>query len=453
MEQSEKILLRSSSSEDTTPEMGLLLGHALALDHKKVIIGMDLMKSSPMMKSALVAGLTSSGADVIDIGVVSGPVIAVAANNGDCAVYITEFRDPELVSGYLLFNPDGSLFRKDQIRHLERIFIEKSQMPDFKGIGTVRGKYDATHSYKKKALSLLDEGEGGSMILNCSCGTATDTAPQILNTIGTDLISINAQKDRDFISNSLSTKEADIRQMKAIIQSNPGCIGVSLNRIGTLMRVFDENGDPIPDEYVLALLILYLRPRKVVMPMDMTRFIEAVVTGGFDTEVVTPHEPLPEGEAELILARPDAGVVCSLVKENDADLGYYDGGFIFGKMSLMSDAVFASALLSQISGNNTLALMISKFPEYFTESKSYRLECSKDDFVRMLNDNISELDPVRSVFDECWRIDFEDGWFCISFDDDQDDVVNVKMESNDRAYLIGLMELVDGLMEKSLKGQ
>ena len=47
MPQAERILLRSSPSEDTSPEMGLLLGHALAMDHRKVVVGRDLMRSTP----------------------------------------------------------------------------------------------------------------------------------------------------------------------------------------------------------------------------------------------------------------------------------------------------------------------------------------------------------------------------------------------------------------------
>ena len=60
MAQADRILLRSSPSIDTGPEMGLLLGHALAMDHSRVVVGRDLMRSSSMMKEALVSGLRFS---------------------------------------------------------------------------------------------------------------------------------------------------------------------------------------------------------------------------------------------------------------------------------------------------------------------------------------------------------------------------------------------------------
>ncbi|MBR6911889.1 MAG: hypothetical protein IKN41_08540, partial [Candidatus Methanomethylophilaceae archaeon] len=142
MEQSEKLLLRSSSSEDTTPEMGIKIGHALAVNLKTVVVGMDLMKSSPMMKNALISGLISSGTDVIDLGYVSEPVAAYMAKMGDCCVYVTEFRQHDLMSGYLLIDKDGSFFNREEIRNLQAVSEEKHELPNYKSIGTVKHYYN-----------------------------------------------------------------------------------------------------------------------------------------------------------------------------------------------------------------------------------------------------------------------------------------------------------------------
>ena len=256
MEHSDKLLLRSSSSEDTTPEMGIRIGQALAVDYKTVVVGMDLVKSSPMLKAALISGLISAGANVIDLDIVSEPVAAYAARMGDCCVYVTEFRQFDLVSGYLLINRDGSFFGKDQIRRLELVDQQGVELPDYKSIGNIKPYYNATRHYNDDLYARSKDIPGGSMVLNCNCGAATDSAPQVLNAIGTDIISINAQKDRNFLTSSLSVKEADIRHMKALVEANPGSIGISMNRIGTLMRVFDENGDPLTDEQSAAVEVV-----------------------------------------------------------------------------------------------------------------------------------------------------------------------------------------------------
>ena len=48
----DRIVLRSSPTEDTTPDMGMLLGHALAMDYKRIVVARDQMRSSSMMKEA-----------------------------------------------------------------------------------------------------------------------------------------------------------------------------------------------------------------------------------------------------------------------------------------------------------------------------------------------------------------------------------------------------------------
>jgi len=453
MERSDRLLLRSSSSEDTTPDMGLILGHALALDYKKVVIGMDMMKSSPMMKNALVSGLISSGADVIDVGVVSGPALALAASMGDCGVYITEFRQLDLVSGFLLFNKDGSLFGNDQIRHLDRVFEEGYKRPDYKSLGSIKQYYQATEDYNQKALSLISEKAGGSIILNCNCGMASDSAPQIMNIIGADVISINGQKDRNFVSDSLSTKEADTRHMKALVEANAGSTGISINRIGTQLRVFDESGTALTDEQVLAILILYLRPTKVVVPMDMTKFIEDAFRGNTGVKIWTPN-PEPDAEkTEFIYARPDLSGIRKAMAESSADIGYYKGGFIFSNISLGPDAILASEYLALFSGTNNMKLIVSSFPEYYSETKAYRISCTQDDFIRVMNANLPEVSPIKITEDDCWRVEMTGGWFYVTFNKDSEDTVDVIAESNDKVYLVSLVEVIDGLMEACESGQ
>jgi len=454
MEHTGKLVLRSSHSEDTTPETGLFLGHALAKEYGKVVVGNDLMKSSPMMKNALIAGLISSGADVIDIGTVSGPVAEYAARMGDCCVYVTEFRQQDLVSGYLLIEKDGSFFDIEQVRRLERLYKPGDALPDYKNLGTVKRYYEATRDYNDRVLSVLENINGGIVVLNCNCGMAGDSAPQILNLIGTDVISIHGQKDRNYISNPLSTKEADIRQMRALVDIDAGSIGISLNRIGTLQMVFDEQGEPMTDEQVLAILILFLKPQKVVVPMDMTWMIEDVFRGSSGVEVNSPY-PDPDAEKmEFIVCRPSAGTLHKAMAENEADLLYYQGGFAYRDISCGPDAIMTSVLLSQFSSNNNLKKTLEQLPKYYSERKSYKISCSQDEFARILNANIPDVSPM-GVFSDFgyWRVDMNSGGFCVEFNKESEDLIDVMAESNDKLYLVSLMEVIDNLMESCESGQ
>ncbi len=453
MERIEKLLLRSSPSADTSPEMGIALGHALAVEHKKVVVGTDLVKSSPMMKNALISGLISSGADVIDIGIVSGPVAAYAARMGDCCVYVTEYRQLDLVSGYLLINSDGGLFGLEQIRHLEQLCMKGFKLPDYKSLGVVKEYFNATIDYNRNLQGLFGDNTGGTIVLNCNCGVATDSAPQILNKMGTDIISINAQKDRDFISDSLSTKDADIHHMKDLVASDAGSIGISINRIGTMMRAFNESGEPLTDEEVLKIIVLFTKPTKIVLPMDISGSIGDLFFGKYIVDMDTSYPDPEPGTKELIMAHPDAGSVHKAMVETGADLGYYEGGFIFKNMCQHPDAIHACMILAQFCGSNNLEKTVAAMPQYYDEKKSYRINCSRNDFIRSFNSNLPDINPVKVYEDGCWRIDMDGGNFFVDFDPLQEDTVQVVAESSDRLYLISLIEVIDSLIEKSENGQ
>ncbi len=453
MEKIEKLLLRSSPSEDTTPEMGIALGHALAVDHKKIVVGMDMIKSSPMMKNALISGLISSGADVIDIGIVSGPVAAFAAKMGDCCVYITEFRQLDLISGFLLINSDGGLFGKEQIRHLEQLCRTSTPLADYKSLGTVKEYYHAARDYNLTLLSLLGTSTGGTIVLNCNCGLATDSAPQILNHIGTDTISINAQKDRNFISKSLSTKEADIHHMRDLVASDPGSIGISINRIGTLMRVFNESGDPLTDEEVLTIIILFLKPAKIVVPLNVTGAVADLFDGKYQATIKTYYPDPNPADRQIIFTHPDVGSIHKAMVENNANIGYYNGGIVFSNICQLPDAIHACMVLAQFSGNNSMEKTLKSFPKYHSEKKKYTYNCTRGDFIRSLNANLPDINPKKVYEDNCWRIVMDGGLFFMEFDETSENTVNVIAESSDRLYLISLIEVIDGLMERCENGQ
>ena len=453
MVQNNRILLRSSPSEDTTPEMGLLLGHALAMDHKRVVISRDLMKSSTMMKEALVAGLTSSGANVIDLGCTSAPVTAMMAKHGDCAVYITEYQEYNLVSGYILMNSDGSLFGKDQIRHLDMVFTDRPPLPDYRHLGGVRTFNFATEEYNRKLLSVLKAPAGSSIILDCNCGMSSDSAPQVLNAMGADVVSLNAQKDRNFTSRSMNITDSELKEVRQFVETDPGAIAVILDRIGSKATVVDEKGHVIEDEKVLALLVMFLRPRCVVVPANITSLVEDAFWGRIDVGMVTPFEQPPDEERRFIRAPNDAGAICDAMTNDDADIGFHDGGVIFNDISLTSDGIHTAAIVAQMSAENSLNKMVSSFPEYYRDSRQFHYKCTRDEFSRMIEDTLESVkcNGVENV--DGWKVDMDSGWFMITLDEENDDTVNILAESTDRAYLIGLMEIAGDIIDECSMGQ
>ena len=445
------MILMSSPSENITPEMGMVIGHALAMDYRRIVVAMDLMKSSCMMKEALIAGIMSSGADVIDIGVASGPVAAMAASKGDCAVYVTEYRSDEMTSGYVLINPDGSLFRKEQIRHLEKYTEYPPELPESGNLGHVFKYYNAVAEYNSKLMSLLTPGANCSIILDCECGPVAHSAPQVLTHMGADVLTINAQWDpmRKFDEvMDLGQSPGDVMRL---VGSNPGSIGIALNRIGTMMAVVDEKGRMIDYYKVIALIVMYLKPSKIAVPLHVPSVIMDAFNGELDGLMEdAPHQA--ERKLETVMTAMNIGSVCEAVSEG-AEVGVYETGMIFGNISTMPDGIQAAAIISSIARSNSLNKIVDAFPDYHRQTKRLECGCDPEVFAHAVPEKIEDLDGTWMSRGESWRVDMKEGWFLVELKRSQPPMLEVVAESKDRAYLIGLMEIAEDLIDSCCRYQ
>lgn len=440
MDPVDRILLRSSPIENIGPEMGMMIGRALAMDFKRIVVAKDLMKSSSMMKAAVMSGILSAGSDVIDVGVTTAPATAMAASLGDCAVYVTEYLGYGMTSGCILINKDGSQFKMDQIRRLDRVFMNPA-LPEAEGIGRVVRHDLITEEYNSKLKKVVPKNPGCSVILDCGCGPVADSAPQILNAVGAEVMTLNAQNDREYRADEPDKDGLNTTDVKNLVQSNPGCIGIAMNRIGTMMAVIDEKGEEVTPQEIFAIIVQKLKPESIAVPMDTTLTI-----------IDSFRKLWDDSESRIVLTDIDAGSVCNAVASG-ADMGFFEGGIIFGDVSMMPDGIHAAAIISEIAGNESVNTLTKNLTSCYSDSASRTLQCPADSFIRMLESCLKNIDGTLHTATDSWRVDMDDGWFLIRIDRDEELTIDISAESRDKAYLIGLMEISGDLIDECTRGQ
>lgn len=443
MTQIGRVVLKSSRTENLEPEDGIILGRALAMDHKKVIVARDSSSSSAMMANAVISGLLFQGADVIDMGILSAPAVAMGSTRGDCTIYVAGRQD--MVSGYYLLNPDGSMFRDEQIRHLDLFFQKPPPRPPHEELGRYTLRDGLIEEFNRKIISMFEGDTKCTVFLDCRCGTASDSIPQILNKLGADIITIDAQRDTDYFGSS----EGCDRLMD-IVAKNPGCIGIRLNRTGTAIEVIDETGRLLPMETVFALLALYLRPSSIVVPVNSSSLMEDVFENGIDSEIETPFPPTED--RKTVLTRDNASAVCEEMIAG-ADLGYYHGSIVFGGEAAIGDGIRAAAVIAQMAGSNSLHRLADLMPSYLREEKTFDCGFKAEMFRHLFEDNAKGLAGKWTQYGDSYRIVMESGWFMLSHINraEGNTQIVVTAESKDRAYLAGLMEIADGLTNSILR--
>ena len=435
----EEVYLESTNTRDMCPEMGILVGQALGRNHRTIVLGMDYMKSSRMMRDALMSGILSTGADVIDVGYVIAPAMSMMASKGDCAVYVTEYRGQDTISGYMIMDHNGCPFDRNAIATLNDILEYGPALSEPQKVGRIHRLVGCMDEYNERVCGMFENRSESSIILDCSCGCCALSAPQVLYASGSELVTINAQHDLNFHTSSRTTvTESELINLKQFISDYSGFIGIAMNRIGTQLDLVDEYGEQVPFNTLAAMIIGYLKPRCIAIPCDMDRLL----VDAFN-DIERPETDDNQDGVRVVFTEPDIGSVCNAILENGADLGFYDGYIIYGNGVASPDAIITSRVIADMATDNNISTIAESITPYHTEITEGEFECDSLDFETAFPFCIEKYEDWNMLsFKSGWRIDMKDGWVFVGMPSKEGNTCKVIAGSKDRAYLIGMVEVI-----------
>jgi phosphoglucosamine mutase len=178
--------------------VGMAAGaHFLRGDHKhRVVIGKDTRLSGYMLESALVAGFTSVGMDVVQVGPMPTPAIAMLTRSmrADLGVMLSASHNPYYDNGIKLFGPDGYKLSDEDEAQIEHLLTQSSRSsPTPAHIGRAKRIDDARGRYIHAVKQSLPESvrlDGLRIVLDCANGAAYNSAPTVFWELGADVVAI-----------------------------------------------------------------------------------------------------------------------------------------------------------------------------------------------------------------------------------------------------------------------
>jgi phosphoglucosamine mutase len=259
-----------TNSEPMTSETALRVGqaagaHFLRGDHRhRVVIGKDTRLSGYMMESAMVAGFTSVGMDVVLLGPMPTPAVAMLTRSmrADIGVMISASHNPFFDNGIKLFGPDGyKLSDKDEAA-IERRLDKSAKLVAAEKIGRARRIDDARGRYVHHAKSTFPERlrlDGLKIVVDCANGAAYHVAPDALWELGADVIPLGVQPNGTNINDECGSTHPGVLQ-ETVIASGAD-IGLALDGDADRLIVVDEKGRIIDGDQMMALIASDLRRR------------------------------------------------------------------------------------------------------------------------------------------------------------------------------------------------
>ena len=260
-----------TNAEPMTAQTALRVGqaagtHFLRGDHRhRVVIGKDTRLSGYMMESALVAGFTSVGMDVVLLGPMPTPAVAMLTTSmrADLGVMISASHNPFADNGIKLFGPDGYKLSDSVERAIEKRLEQPPKLARPELIGRAKRIDDARGRYVHHTKSTFPEHlrlDGLKVVLDCANGAAYQVAPDALWELGAEVVTIGVSPNGLNINDGCGSTHPQAIRERVIAEGAD--IGLALDGDADRIVIVDEKGEPVDGDQMMALIALDRRNRE-----------------------------------------------------------------------------------------------------------------------------------------------------------------------------------------------
>ncbi|WP_295560089.1 phosphoglucosamine mutase [uncultured Sphingomonas sp.] len=225
-------------------------------DHKhRVLIGKDTRLSGYMLESALVAGFTSAGMDVIMVGPLPTPAVAMLTQTmrADIGVMISASHNPFADNGIKLFGPDGYKLSDEAELTIEGLIDSEVPLAPAAQIGRARRIDDAQGRYIHFAKNTFPTDlrlDGLRVVIDCANGAAYKVAPSALWELGADIIAIGVTPNGVNINNGVGSTAP--QTLSETVVASGADIGIALDGDADRLIVVDEQGRVVDGDQLMA---------------------------------------------------------------------------------------------------------------------------------------------------------------------------------------------------------
>ena len=406
----------------------------------KILVGKDTRKSGYMIETAIVAGLTAVGYDVVQIGPMPTPAIAFLTEDMRCdaGIMISASHNPFYDNGIKFFDASGNKLDEEGEKNIEEIYfdsnlIEQNQktalnIGSAKRIDDVIGRYivHIKNSFPKE-LTL----KGLRVVLDVANGAAYKVAPTVFSELGAEIIVLNDNPNGSNINENCGALHPEKLAME--VKKLRADIGFAFDGDADRLVVVDDRANVVDGDALLGILATYLDENNMLSKKEIVSTIMS--NAALDDYL---------NRRQITLKRSNVGdkYVLKLMKENGINFGGEQSGhIIFSDFSKTGDG-----LVSALQVSACILKSGKKASEIFAKVKPYpqKLLNLKISHKRPLNeikgikDLENELDKlhIRSLF----RYSGTENLIRLLLEGKDAYLVNKKMEEVEKFFIKALNE-------------
>jgi phosphoglucosamine mutase len=263
--------VRGLANADLTPELALSVAHAAAgvladrdgTERPVAVVGRDPRASGEMLEAAVVAGLSSAGAEVLRAGVLPTPALAylTASTGADLGIMISASHNPMPDNGIKLFSRGGHKLPDAIEAAIESQVAggdgRADRRPTGGGVGRVRDLPGAVEDYNDHVLSALREPLSGlRLVVDCAHGAASRCAPEVYRRAGAQVQVIGGEPDGWNINDGVGSTH--LGPLIAAVARQGADLGIAHDGDADRCLAVTAAGDVVDGDAILAICALAL---------------------------------------------------------------------------------------------------------------------------------------------------------------------------------------------------
>ena len=355
-------------------------------------VGRDMRTHSKSLAQALIEGMNSSGANVIDIGMIDTPQMYFAINHlGTCGgVQVTASHNPAKYNGFKISGmgarPIGVDTGLKEIKHIATALIHTK--------GTVTGsveKYDLTAEYKNHVLKFLNVNiRPMKVALDASNGMAGKMVPVIFSNLPTEIIPLNFEHTGKFRHEPNPLVEKNLAQVKAAVTKNKCDFGLCFDGDGDRLMMVDEKGDTIGCDLMTALMAPYFLKKQP----------KSTIVYDLRSSLVVPEEIIKNGGTPR---RERVGH--SFMKKAMRDSHAIFGGELSGHFYYRDNFCTDSGMITLVHILNIVSDADMPLSELVAPLRRY---CSSGEINFKVDDKQAKMNEFAAKYSDC-EMDYLDG--------------------------------------------
>jgi phosphoglucosamine mutase len=263
--------VRGRANADLTPELALAVAVAAAQvlaardrSHPPVaVVGRDPRASGEMLEAAVIAGLTSAGANVVRVGVLPTPAVAylTGALGADLGVMLSASHNPMPDNGVKLFAAGGHKLPdevEDEIEALVAGHRELTQRPVGARIGRVQDAEEAGKRYVDHLVAAAPSSLSGlKVVVDCAHGAASYVAPAAYRRAGAEVVTIAAEPDGLNINDGCGSNHLDV-VTQAVVEHGAD-LGIAHDGDADRCLAVTATGEDVDGDQIMAILAVAMR--------------------------------------------------------------------------------------------------------------------------------------------------------------------------------------------------